>query len=78
VIGDLAVSSDGRLVAAATWDSDASGRPSVVLLLDASTLAERVAIPTPGPGERVAFSPDGKSLVGLIRGQAGLTVWPME
>ncbi len=78
VIGDLAVSPDGRLVAAATWDPDASGRPSAVLMLDASTLAERVAIPTPGPAGSVAFSPDGKALVGLIRGQAGLTVWPLE
>jgi hypothetical protein len=47
-------------------------------VLDASTLTERVAIPTSGPADPVAFSPDGKSLVGLIRGQAGLTVWPME
>jgi WD40 repeat protein len=78
VIGHLAVSPDGRLVAASTWDPDASGRPSAVLLLDGSTLAERVSIPTSGPAEWVAFSPDGTSLVGLIRGQAGLTVWPME
>jgi WD40 repeat protein len=78
VIGGLSVSADGRWVAASTWDADASGRPSVVLVLDASSLAERVTIPTSAPADPVAFSPDGKSLVGLIRGQAGLTVWPME
>jgi WD40 repeat protein len=77
VIGDLAVSPNGRSVAAGTWDQDASGRPAAVLILDASTLAERLSIPTAGPAQ-IAFSPDGKSLVGLIGGQAGLTVWPME
>lgn len=78
VIGDLDVSPDGRWIAAATWDQDASGRPSAVLVLDASTLAARLTIPTEGPAGTIAFSPDGTSLVGLIRGQAGLTVWPME
>jgi WD40 repeat protein len=78
VIGALDVSPDGRWVAAGTWDPDASGRPSAVLVLDASTLAERMTIPTPAPADPVAFSPDGKSLIGLLRGQAGLTVWPME
>lgn len=78
VVGGLAASPDGRWVAAATWDPDASGRPSAVLVLDATTLAEHLTIPTPGPADSIAFSPDGTSLVGLIRGQAGLTVWPME
>ncbi len=78
VIGDLDASPDGRWLAAGTWDQDASGRPSAVLILDASTLVERMNIPTAAPAGTVAFSPDGKSLVGLIRGQAGLTVWPME
>jgi len=78
VIGNLAVSPDGRTVAAACWDPDASGRPAAVQVLAADTLAERMSIPTPGPAHPIAFSPDGKSLVGLIRGQAGLTVWPME
>jgi WD40 repeat protein len=78
VIGDLSASADGRWVAAGTWDQDASGRPSAVLVLDTATLAEHVAIATSGPASPIAFSPDGKSLVGLVRGQAGLTVWPME
>jgi hypothetical protein len=49
-----------------------------VRVLAADTLAERLSIPTPSPADPIAFAPDGKSLVGLIRGQAGLTVWPME
>jgi WD40 repeat protein len=77
-VGALAVSPDGRTVAAAGWDPDASGRPAAVQLLAADTLAERLNIPTPSPADPIAFAPDGKSLVGLIRGQAGLTVWPME
>jgi WD40 repeat protein len=77
-VGALAVSSDGRTVAAAGWDPDASARPAAVQVLAADTLAERLSISTPAPANLVAFSPDGKSLVGLIRGQAGLTVWPME
>lgn len=78
VVGGLAASSNGRWVAAATWDADASGRPAAVIVLDASTLAEQATIQTPGPADAIAFSPDGTSLVALIRGQAGLTVWPVE
>jgi WD40 repeat protein len=77
-VGALAVSADGRTVAAAGWDPDASARPAAVQVLAADTLAERLSISTPAPANPVAFSPDGKSLVGLIRGQAGLTIWPME
>jgi WD40 repeat protein len=77
-VGALAVSADGRTVAASGWDPDASGRPAAVQVLAADTLAERMSIPTPSPVRPLAFSPDGKSLVGLLRGQAGLTVWPME
>jgi WD40 repeat protein len=77
-IGSLAVSPDGRTVAAAGWDPDASGRPAAVLLLDAASLGQRLSIATPAPAVTVAFSPDGKALVGLVLGQAGLTVWPVE
>jgi dipeptidyl aminopeptidase/acylaminoacyl peptidase len=78
VVGKLTASPDGRWIAASTWDQDGAKRPSAVLVLDASTLAEHFTIQTPGPVVSIAFSPEGRSLVGLILGQAGLTVWPME
>jgi WD40 repeat protein len=74
----LAVSPDGRSLAAGSIDPDASERQATVLLFDAASLTERAAMPTPGPARQVAFSPDGHSVIALVGGQPGLSVWAVE
>jgi WD40 repeat protein len=70
----LGISPDGRLIVAGGVDPTGFGRPAAVRLLDASTLAERETIPTPGGAEAVAFSPDGRFLLVVSNGEPGIRV----
>jgi WD40 repeat protein len=74
----LAVSPDGKMIATAGFNPDGESYPSSVFILDARSLTVRDSIPMPTSLGALAFSPDGRSLLGLVRDQAGITVWPME
>jgi hypothetical protein len=64
----LAVSPDGRLLAATCW-------PAGVALYDAEALAEVAFLCPHGRADAVAFSPDGEALV--VSGQR-LELWPVR
>ena len=77
----VAISPDGRLVAAGGWDtywsSNSSDEPAIfIYLFDTVTgaLAKRLG-PLPGTIRQLQFSPDGIHLVAGLGGSNGILVW---
>jgi len=46
--------------------------------VEPTTLKQRHSIPTGSAIRGLAFSPDGTSVLGVVDGQKGIAVWPVE
>ncbi len=78
-IGALAVSVDGRRLAAGTFAAEGTGLPADIRLLDADSFAEQRVIPSPDGGTvALAFSPDSRQLLWAARKGAGISVSLLE
>jgi WD40 repeat protein len=78
VLTEIAVSPDGRTIAVGGFDPLSEKLPAAVRFLDATTLQQRHSVPTGSAIRGLAFSPDGTSVLGVVDGQKGIAVWPVE
>jgi len=78
VLTEIAVSPDGNTIAVGGFDPLSDKLPAAVRFLDATTLKQRHSIPTGSAITGLAFSPDGTSVLGVVDGQKGIAVWPVE
>jgi WD40 repeat protein len=78
-IGALALSSDGRRLAAGTFAAEGFDLPADIRVLDAESFAQQRLIPSPNGGAvTVAFSPDNRRLLWAASKGAGISVSPLE
>jgi len=78
VLTEIAVSPDGNTIAVGGFDPLSEKLPAAVRFLDATTLKQRHSIPTGSAITGLAFSPDGTPVLGVVDGQKGIAVWPVE
>jgi WD40 repeat protein len=74
----LAISPDGTTVASGGVDPTGFGHPGAMATFDAATLQKRTTLATPSGLVGIAFSPDGRAVVGLVLGRPGLLAWSLE
>jgi WD40 repeat protein len=78
-IGALAVSTDGRRLAAGTFAAEGTGLPADIRLLDTDSFAEQRVIQSPDGGAvALAFSPDSRQLLWAAQNGAGIAVSLLE
>jgi DNA-binding beta-propeller fold protein YncE len=78
-INNLALSADGHRLGAGTFAAEGTNLPADIRVLDATTFAEQLVIPSPDGGAvGLAFSPDGHQLLWASSAGKGIMVSALE